>query len=75
MNKIHSTNIKYDIPLIMHEIQQIVTSLTDNYHIHPEYQKTNNVSHSKGHIEGAYICWSKQVTEILKIYKSLVQWQ
>ena len=75
MNKIHSTNMKYDIPLIMHGIPQIVTSLTDNYHIHPVYQKTNNVSHSKGHIEGAYICWSKKVAEILKISQRLMQWQ
>ena len=42
MNKIHSTNTSNDIPLIMHEIPQIVTSLTDNY-IHLVYQKTNNV--------------------------------
>ena len=75
MNKIHSTNLKYDIPLIMHEIPQIVTSLIDNYHINPGYKKTNDVSHSKGHIEGAYICWSKQVAEILKISKCLMRWQ
>ena len=62
MNKIHSTNTSNDISLIMHGIPQIVTSLTDNYYIHPVYQNTNNVSHSKGHIEGAYICWSKQVS-------------
>ena len=75
MNKIHSINMKYDIPLIMHEIPQIVTSLTDNYHIHQVYQNTINVSHSKGHIEGAYICWSKQVAEILEICQCLMRWQ